>query len=75
MGGVVDDDLSALVTRRLVLHLARVRLVAVDPLPLLRLEHLRAEAALVLVLAVVTLALIERKKQSLVEAFFKTLNL
>ena len=57
MRRVVDDDLAALVARRLVLVLAGVDLVAVDALTLLRLEDLRADAALVLVVAVVTLAL------------------
>ena len=57
MRRVVDDDLAALVARRLVLVLAGVDLVAVDALTLLRLEDLRTDAALVLVVAVVTLAL------------------
>jgi hypothetical protein len=57
MSGIVDDDLPALVAGRLVLVLPGVSLVSVDPLPLLGLENFRAEAALVLVLAVVLLAL------------------
>jgi hypothetical protein len=57
MSGIVDDDLPALVAGRLVLVLAGVSLVSVDALPLLGLENFRAEAALVLVLAVVLFAL------------------
>ena len=57
MSSIVNDDLPALVARRLVLVLPGVDLVAVDPLPLLRLEDFRAESAFVLVLAVVLLAL------------------
>ena len=57
MSRVVDDDLAAFVARRLVLVLAGVDLVTVDALTLLSFENLRADAALVLVVAVVTLAL------------------
>ena len=57
MGSVVDNDFAALVAGRLVFVFASVDLVTMDSLALLGLEDFRADATLILVLAVVTLAL------------------
>jgi hypothetical protein len=46
MSGMVDDDLHALVTGHLVLVLPGVSLVSVNPLALLGLETVWAEATL-----------------------------